>query len=130
MKAGSSSVSSTACGAVCIFAALATGCLWFLNYRARTINPDMHDLSPLKLPAIILAILGIALLLRWKPAMLFFVATTAAFGTVLILGSLWQSIVQTPWVLLNIPIGAILLVPLALAIHTWKTSPPSLTNGQ
>ena len=131
MKTDPMSVSSTAYGALCIFTALATSGAWFLNHRARELHPGlgMHDLSVLKFFAITLAVLGIALLLRWKPAMLFFVAITATFGTLLILGSLWQSIVQTPWVLLNIPVGAVLLIPLVLVIRHWKTSPFFQANG-
>ncbi|RSL19369.1 hypothetical protein EDE15_5035 [Edaphobacter aggregans] len=89
----------------------------------------MRDLTPLTLPALFLAVLGIALLLRWKPALPLFVFFTAFVGMVIIVGAFWHSITQTPWVLINIPFGAALLVPLTLMVRHKRRSRISLANG-
>jgi hypothetical protein len=130
MRTDSESICSIAYGTLCVLVAAAIGLIWFSNHHAIALHGmNMRDLDLLKVPAFFIALLGFALLARWKPALLLFVTITAGLGAVLIAGSLWQSIAQTPWVLLNIPFGAVLLVPLLLAIHYWRTSRTSPSNG-
>jgi hypothetical protein len=89
----------------------------------------MHDLSSLGVPTLLIAILGVVLLLKWKPALILFITITAALGTMLLAGSLWVSVTQTPWVLLNIPFGVALLIPLTLFVHFWRSSRRVLPHG-
>ena len=130
MTTKTDSIYSTAYGVLCACAAAAIGLVWFSNHRARELHGvGMRDLTPLTLPALFLAVLGIALLLRWKPALPLFVFFTAFFGMVIIVGAFWHSITQTPWVLINIPFGAALLVPLTLMVRHKRSSRISLANG-
>ena len=130
MRTKSDSICSTVYGVLCTCAAAVIGLLWFLNHRARELHGvGVHDLTPLTLPALFLAVLGIALLFRWKPALPLFVFITAFLGMVIIVGALWHSITQTPQVLINIPFGAALLVPLTLMVRHKRSLRISLANG-
>jgi hypothetical protein len=89
----------------------------------------MRDLNGLQFISLFFALLGIALLLRWKPALLLFVTVTAAAGISLIAGSL-LSIKDSSMVFLNIPFGAALVVPLTLMVRHKRSSRISLANGR
>jgi hypothetical protein len=116
-------------GVLCIFAATATGYIWFLNHQAITLHgPGMRDLNGFQFISLFFVLLGVALLLRWKPALSLFVTITAAVGILLIIGSL-LSIKESSMALLNIPFGAALLVPLTLMVRHKRSSRISLANG-
>jgi hypothetical protein len=129
MKNSQESVTSIAYGLICICGAIATGFAWFANHNAQVLyGPGLNDLGKFKYFSISLALLGVALLMKWRPALLAFVAIFAFAGAVLIAGSL-VSITSSPWVLLNLPVGAIFLVPLFLSIKQWRITRASLPYG-
>ena len=103
-------------GGITIALGIGLGVLFFLN---KPIHTGGHDLSKAIYPSLIFTALGIAVLFNLKIASALEGLVFGIIGCWLIVGSVLH-VRDTIWVMLNIPIGILCLLPAVSTVIAWR----------